>query len=68
MASDYKETMILFNNKSNKANIYTCDPVIQSELLSLCEKYPNDYRFVIGDSMGKNFEVTKNLIGLVKGS
>jgi hypothetical protein len=57
-----KETIILFNDDSDMATVYTCNRSIINKLQGFCDKNPNTYKLTKSDECSKTFEMPKKMV------
>jgi basic membrane lipoprotein Med (substrate-binding protein (PBP1-ABC) superfamily) len=57
-----KETVIQFDESSNKASIYTCSKKMMTKLDKLCKDNPDTYSLVTEDKYSKTYQCSLNLI------
>lgn len=57
-----QETVINYNNEEKTATIYSRDPNVLRKLAKMQEKYPNAYKLISEDKLGKTYECSKKLI------
>lgn len=56
-----KETIINYNEESNKAIVYTCSQITIRKLDKLCEQFPDYYKILKKDKDSKTYEMPKKL-------
>ncbi|MCD8337743.1 MAG: hypothetical protein LUD18_10850 [Lachnospiraceae bacterium] len=61
-----QETVILFDNDSDEARIYTASPQMMKKLEMLRKNYPDCYRMIEQTDYSMTFVCPKNLITLRK--
>lgn len=66
LTREEQETVILFDNDSDEARIYTASPRMMKKLETLEENYPDYYRKIEQTDCSKTFVCSKNLITLRK--
>jgi hypothetical protein len=56
------ETIINYNREEPTANIYTHDAKMIKKITMLCEKHPDDFKFIKSDGDASFFEINKKYI------
>lgn len=66
LTREEQETVILFDNDSDEARIYTASPQMIKKLETLRKNFPDCYRIIEQTDCSKTFVCPKNLITLRK--
>lgn len=66
LTKEEQETVILFDNDSDEARIYTASPQMMKKLETLIKNYPDCYRMIEQTDCSKTYVCPKKLITLRK--
>lgn len=66
LSSYERETIIIFNDSDQMAQIYSCSPKTIMQINSLCEEFPENYQGVSSDKYGCKYSCDKADISFKK--
>lgn len=55
LTKEEQETIILFDNSCNEAQVYTCSSSIMTRLDKLCKSHPDNYKLTKQDTQSKTY-------------
>jgi hypothetical protein len=61
-----RETIITYNEESDRADIYTCSRTVMHKLDKLCDEYPETYQCISSDDYSVSYRCPVNRIRFAK--